>query len=210
MANVYTPAPNGFNPVQLLGGRPYAGATRSIPIASGYAQNVGNGDLVSIAADGTVVRVDTSSGAKVAFAVAPVGIFLGCSYTDPSLKYKVFKQYWPTGTVAADAQAIIADDPDIIMQSSLVNGSGVAYTSSGATMADLGQNVGYYQPSTPVNTATGNSAVAVNYASHNTTATLPFRIIAIVPESILSDGTYGAVQVIYNFGLHQYRQATGV
>lgn len=50
----------------------------------------------------------------------------------------------------------------------------------------------------------------MNYASHATTSTLPFRVIALVPESILTDGTYSEVLVSYNFGLHFYRQATGI
>lgn len=200
----------GFLPSNLIGGQVYAGAVRQIPIASGYAQNIGFGDLVTYTTDGTIVRVDTSSGAKTAFAAAPIGIFLGCSYTDPNLKYYVNKQYWPTGTVAADAMAVVCEDPDIVLRAALTNGSGTLYTSSGATQAVVGENVGYYQSSTLVNTATGNATTSVNFASHATTSTLPFRVIAVVPESILTDGTYSEVLVTYNFGLHFYRQATGI
>ncbi len=200
----------GLQPANLIGGQVYAGAVRQIPIASGYAQNIGYGDLVAYTTDGTIVRVDTASGAKTAFAAAPIGIFLGCSYTDPNLKYFITKQYWPSGTVASDAYAVICEDPDIILRAALTNGSGTLYTASGATQAFVGENAGYYQPSTLVNTATGNATVSVNFASRNTTSTLPFRVIALVPESILTDGTYSEVLVTYNFGLHFYRQATGI
>lgn len=200
----------GLLPANLIGGQVYAGAVRQIPIASGYAQNIGYGDLVTYTTDGTIVRVDTSSGAKAAFAAAPLGIFLGCNYTDPNLKYFVTKQYWPSGTVASDALAVICEDPDIVLRAALTNASGVLYSASGATQAVVGENVGYYQPSTLVNTATGNSTVSINFASHNTTSTLPFRVIALVPESILTDGTFSEVLVTYNFGLHFYRQATGI
>lgn len=200
----------GLQPANLIGGQVYAGAVRQIPIASGYAQNIGYGDLVTYTTDGTIVRVDTASGAKAAFAAAPIGIFLGCSYTDPNLKYFITKQYWPSGTVASDAMAVICEDPDIILRAALTNGSGTLYSASGITQASVGENVGYYQPATLVNTATGNSTVSVNFASHATTSTLPFRVIAIVPESILTDGTYSEVLVTYNFGLHFYRQATGI
>lgn len=200
----------GLLPSNLIGGQVYAGAIRQIPIASGYAQNIGYGDLVTYTTDGTIVRVDTASGAKAAFAAAPIGIFLGCSYTDPNLKYYINKQYWPSGTVASDALAVICEDPDIVLRAALTNASGVLYSSSGATQAVVGENVGYYQPSTLVNTATGNSTVSINYASHATTNTLPFRVIALVPESILTDGTFSEVLVTYNFGLHFYRQATGI
>ena len=209
MASVFNPGPTGFLPVNLLGGRVYSGATRTIPIASGYAQNIGFGDLVTIASSGTIERVDTSSGAKVAFASAPVGIFVGCNFTDPTLKYKLFDQNWVSGTVASDAVAVIVDDPDAVFQVTLTNGSGTQYTASAATQSNVGNNIGYYQPSTLVNAA-GNSTVSGNLASANTTSTLPWRIVAVVPESALSDGTFTQVQVIYNFGLHFYRQATGI
>jgi hypothetical protein len=209
MASVFNPGPTGFLPVNLLGGRVYSGATRSIPIASGYAQNIGFGDLVTVSSDGVITRVDTSSGAKTAFAAAPVGIFVGCSYTDPTLKYKLFDQNWTSGTVASDAVAVVVDDPDAVFEVTLTNGSGTQYTASAATQSNVGNNIGYYQPSTLVNAA-GNSTVSGNLASANTTSTLPLRIIAVVPESALSDGTFTRVQVIYNAGLHFYRQATGI
>ena len=40
--------PYGFLPNTLEGGRVYAGATRYLPIASGYAKNIGYGDAVSL------------------------------------------------------------------------------------------------------------------------------------------------------------------
>ena len=209
MSSVFNPGPTGFLPVNLLGGRVYSGATRTIPIASGYAQNIGFGDLVTISSSGTIERVDTASGAKAAFASAPVGIFLGCSFTDPTLKYFLNDQNWVSGTVASDAKAVIVDDPDAVFQVTLTNGSGTQYTASAATQSNVGNNIGYYQPSTLVNAA-GNSTVSGNLASANTTSTLPWRIVAVVPESALSDGTFTQVQVIYNFGLHFYRQATGI
>ena len=209
MASVFNPGPSGFLPVNLLGGRVYSGATRSIPIASGYNQNIGFGDVVTISSDGVITRVDTTSGAKAAFASSPIGIFVGCSFTDPTLKYKLFDQNWTSGTVASDAVAVVVDDPDAVFQITLTNASGAQYTASAATQSNVGNNIGYYQPSTLVNAA-GNSTVSGNLASANTTSTLPLRIVAVVPESVLSDGTFTQVQVIYNAGLHFYRQATGI
>lgn len=210
MPSVFNPGPSGFLPVNLLGGRVYAGATRNIPIASGYAQNIGFGDLISLDANGQAVRVDTASGAKAAFALKPIGIFLGCSYSQSSgLKYKLNAQNWVSGTTASDAYAVVVDDPDAIFQITLTNASGVQYTASAATQSNVGNNIGYYQPATLVN-ASGNSTVSLDLTSANTTSTLPFRIVSVVPESALTDGTFTQVQVIYNFGLHFYRQATGI
>ena len=201
---------SGFNPVNLIGGQVYAGAVRQLPIASAYAENIGFGDLVGISG-GYIVRVNASGSAVTQSTfptVKPIGVFLGCSYTDPNLKYYVNKQYWPTGTVASDAMALISEDPEIVMQVTVTN-AGTAYTSGAATVATVGKNIGYYQPATAVNTSTGNSAVSANLASAATTATLPFRVIDVVKESALSDGTYAQVLVSYQLGVHFYRQTTG-
>mgnify|MGYP003340128973 CR=1 FL=1 len=112
------------------------------------------------------------------------------------------------GTVASDAMALICEDPEAVLQVTLTN-AGTAYTSGAATVAAVGKNIGYYQPATAVNTSTGNSAVSANFASAATTATLPFRIIDVVKESALSDGTFAQVLVSYQLGVHFYRQTTG-
>ena len=210
--------PNGLVPVNLIGGQVYAGAIRQIPIASGYAQNIGAGDFVTYTTDGTIVRVDTASGAKAAFAAAPVGIFLGAQYTqNTGLKYPLWGQYWASGTtIAADSEnlgygwAYVCEDPDAIFVATVSNGSGTLYTSGGATQANVGENVGYYVGSGLVNTTTGNSLVTVNLASAATTNTLPLRIVDVVRSTALSDGTYQQVLVTYNAGFHFYRQSTGI
>jgi hypothetical protein len=204
-------APAGFLPVNLIGGRVFNQAIRQIPIASGYAQNIGFGDLVTYTTDGTIIRVDTTSGAKASFAAAPVGIFLGCEYSQSTgLKYFVTPQYWASGTTASDAKALVCEDPDAIFLITVTNASGVAYTSGGATQANVGQNIGYYEPSTLVNTTTGNSTVSANLASAATTNTLPLRIVDVVKETALSDGTFQQILVTYNAGFHFYRQTTGI
>lgn len=210
-------APYGLKAVNRVDGLPYAGAIRQIPIASGYAQNIGYGDFVTYTTDGTIVRVDTAAGAKAAFAAAPVGIFLGCQYSqNTGMKYMLDSQYWPTGTtIAADATnygygwAFVCEDPDAIFMATVSN-AGTLYTSGGATQANVGENVGYYVGTGLVNTTTGNSLVTVNLASAATTNTLPLRIIDIDRSTALSDGTYQRVLVSFNAGLHFYRQATGI
>ena len=210
--------PSGLVPVNLLGGRVYSGAIRQIPIASGYAQNVGHGDFVTYTTDGTIVRVDTTSGAKATFATPPVGIFLGCQYTQATgLKYPLWSQYWPTGTtIGADYEnygygwAYVCEDPDAIFVATVSDSSGNLLTSSAATQANVGENVGYYVKTGLVNTTTGDSLVTVNLSSAATTNTLPLRIVAVVRSTALSDGTYQQVLVTFNAGFHFYRQTTGI
>ena len=204
--------PYGFKPINLEGGRVYSGATRKLPIASGYAQNIGYGDLVILQADGTIARLDITTGAKAAFANPVIGIFLGCSYSqDSGLKYSLWSQSWTSGTVASNAYAIIADDPNVLFQV-LVTNAGTAYTASGATAADVGANLGYYQAagtsSALINTATGDSVVSANLASKATTATLPFRVVDVVPDTALSDGTFQEIIVAYTPPSMAVTQAT--
>ena len=44
--------PYGLKPMNLIGGQSYAGSTREIKIASGYAVNIYTGSIVSIVAAG--------------------------------------------------------------------------------------------------------------------------------------------------------------
>lgn len=190
-------APYGLVPVNRLDGLPYAGATRSFKIASGYATSIFKGDAVALVTGGTVER-DTFDAA-----MTPVGVFMGCSYTDPTLKYKVFSSYYPASTVASDIEAVVVDDPNVVFK--------VAVVSSGTTigdlaLTDLGANVAGVNNAG--STATGNSACAISDTSA-TTATLPFRIIGLVEETKNSSGGYTEAYVKWNAG-HQYNNTTGI
>ena len=191
--------PYGLKPVNLIGGLPFAGATRQIPIASGYATSVFAGDLVKLASDGTL---NIDSGTTTA---TPVGVFLGCSYTNPATKQKLFAQYYPASTVAADIVAYVADDPNTLFKVAVVSGTtvvaSVGRTAVGANMS-LVQNAGL--------TATGNSQVAVLSSSVATTNTLPIRVIDVVPETATGADAFVELIVKINAGMHQYNNATGV
>jgi hypothetical protein len=163
-------APYGLRPVNLIGGQPYAGSTRMIPISSGFASNVFYGQPVGVASGVlTAASMATSTGANGA-----VGVFAGCSYTDPNLGYKLFRQSWPTGTVAADAIAYVVDDPDVVMQ--IQHAGTVANTAIGLNVAMTATTGG--------STSTGNSTFSATGAPA-VTATLPLRIVGFVegPDS---------------------------
>jgi len=199
MAYPTVSAPYGLKPVNLIGGQVFAGATRNIPIASGYATGIFNGDLVKLSSDGVIVK-DTGTATAT-----PVGVFVGCSYTDPVLKYQLFSQQYPAGTVASDIQAIVVDDPDTLFKVAVVSGTtvidGVGQTVVGNNMS-LVQNAG--------DTNTGDSKVAVLSSSAATTNTLPVRVIAGVAETVDAAGDFTEVIVKWNWGMHQYQNATGV
>jgi len=170
-----TASPYGLRPVNLIGGQPYAGSTRLIKINNAYAANIFYGQAVSINSSGVLIA---DTGTSNVAATGTVGVFVGCTYTDPNLKYKIFKQYWPTGTVATDAYAYVVDDPDVVMQ---------VQADDAVTQAALGANIGL--STFAGDTATGNSETSADVASINTTATLPLRIVGFVdgPESAVGD-----------------------
>lgn len=199
MAYPTVDAPYGLKPINLIGGQVFAGATRQIPIASGYATNLLNGDVVKLVSDGTLEK-DTGT-----TTATPVGVFLGCKYTDPNLGYELYSQYYPANTVASDIVAYVADDPDQLFKVAVVSGTtvvaGVGRTVVGNNMS-LVQNAG--------STTTGNSKVAVLSGSAATTNTLPIRVIDVVPDTATAANTYVELIVKWNWGMHQYQNATGV
>jgi hypothetical protein len=198
MAYPAVAAPYGLIPVNLIGGQVFAGSTRYFPIASGYATDIGFGDLVKLAS-GTINK-DTGT-----TTATPVGVFMGCTYTNPSTKQKLFAQNWPASTVASDAQAIVCDDPNALFKAALVSGTTVIAGYSYASL--VGKNVSLVQNA--VNTTTGDSKVALLGSSAATTNTLPIRVIDVVRETVDTSGNFTEVIVKINAGMHQYNNATG-
>ena len=209
MAYPTVDAPYGLVPVNLIGGQPYAGSTRQMKIASGYATDIFNGDVVKRAADGTIEK---ETGTATVTATGVIGVFVGCTYTDPNTEQKVFKQYYPASTVASDIQAYVVDDPDACFKVAVVSSgttiAGTGYTSIGSNAA-LVQNSG--------STTTGNSKVAINGIA--TTLSLPMRIVDVVEETTDTSGNYTEVIVKWNApyensnvatGGHAYMVATGL
>ena len=195
--------PYGLKAVNLIGGQPYAGSTRQIKIASGYGTNIFNGSIVAIVAGGTIEIVTTNGDNSTPFPAGTIGVFVGCTYTDPSTGNITFKQNWPTGTVASDAMAYIVDDPDVVFQ---VQADGAV------TQADLGQNVhlAAVQYTNTGDTTTGNSTSAVS-ATTAVTSGFAFRIVDFVdaPGSTIGDA-YTDLLVKFNPDSHSYTNKTGI
>lgn len=195
-----TAAPYGLRPINLIGGQVFAGSTRQIKIASGYGANIFFGDIVAIGVDGTIVKVTNVGTNADQFPAGTVGVFVGCTYTDPNLKYKLNAQYWPTGTVASDAMAYVVDDPDTLFQ---------IQADDAVTQTMLGSNFGVNQ--TAGSTTTGDSKISLDVATRNTTNTIALRLVDFVngPFSTVGDA-YTDCIVKFNFGIHTYYNGTGV
>ena len=174
MAYPTVSAPYGLKPVNLIGGQVFAGSTREVPIQYGSSVSIYYGDFVRVIR-GNAMRLSITTDGT---AQGMVGVFLGCSYTNPLTKQKTFSQYWPGGTLAGDAVAIVCDDPDTVFKA-VVCSSGSTVASGSYAM--IGQNYGVLDNTG--STATGNSAVALAYSATLTTSTLPCRVVGVVPDT---------------------------
>jgi len=201
MAYPTVSAPYGLKPVNLIGGQVFAGATRQMEIASGYATNIFYGDLVKRVAAGTIEK-DTGTATAT-----PCGVFLGVSFTNASTGQVQQQQFYPASQSIKSGTkifAVVADDPDTLFQVAVVSattaitGVGISAIGNNSTLV---QNAG--------STTTGNSAVAIT-ATTAVTASLPIRIIDVVRDTETTADNFPEVIVKINFGMHQYNNATGV
>lgn len=197
MAYPSVSGPYGLVPINLIGGQVFASATRLIPIATNSSTAIYFGDVVKLSSTGTL---DKDTGTNSA---TPVGVFLGCSYTDP-VYGKTFRQSYGGTTNISDVVAYVQDDPDALFKVAVVSsGTTISYV----TRANVGENAVLVQNAG--NTITGDSKVAIS-ATTNTTSTWPVRIIDVIPETQSSAGSYTEVVVKWNQGMHQYLNPTGV
>ena len=199
MAYPTVDGPYGFHPINLIGGQVFAGQIRHIPIASGSGTSIFVGDVVRLNTGGTLSRVSTTDSATDA-----VGIFMGCQFTNPTTKQLLQQQYYPASTVASDIVGFVADDPDTYFKVAVLSNS---TTIGGMTQTDIGNNVAILV--TAGSTTTGDSKEGVS-ATTGTTTTLPFRVIAGVPETVNASGSFTEVIVKWNMGVHTYYSSAAV
>lgn len=192
MAYPTVSAAYGFKPINELNGLPYAGAIRQIPIARNYGTAIFNGDLVEFAA-GVINITGMSTSTTTSARAGQVGVFVGCSYTNPSTGQKLFAQYYPGSILANDITAFVVDDDRAVFKAVMLGQtsslSNTATTVGYASENFVGTNV-YFVGGTAGSANTGNSAVGVSggcptNGTGNTriTTALPFRIVGIVPET---------------------------
>lgn len=198
----------GMVPVNLIGGRPFAGSTRMLPIAAGYATSIFFGDVVKLVSDGTIAKdVGTAT-------LTPIGVFMGVSYLDATYGI-TFRQSWTASTTPGGSQLAIAyvcDDPFAVFK---IQGS------AAMTQTMLFNNAGVVQGAGVA--TSGNSGVTLDVSTVATTNTLPLRIVGwagnnVTPgiaagtaqECIAPSDSFPDVLVTWNAGMHAYQNATGV
>jgi hypothetical protein len=181
MAYPVVNAPYGLKPINLIGGQVFAGSTREYPIPYGYATSIFYGDIVGLTR-GNVQRLSVSTGT----AGTVTGVFLGCSYTNPTTKQKQFAQYWPASTTAGDAVAIVCDDPDTVFKA-VVCSSGTTVASGARAM--IGQNLAMINNTGNVNTGDSANALLAPSDTPATTDALPVRVLGLVPDTVVTLGS---------------------
>ena len=190
--------PYGLIPINRIDGMPYAGAIRQIPVAAGFGTAIFDGDTVVINSDGFLVKSTTTDSGNI------VGVCMGGQYVNSSGQ-TVQAQYIPAlaSTSTNLAYAYIVDDPMALFK--------VAVVTSGTTMGTAGRTVVGSNLALVLNagnTSTGNSAFAVTLTGAGTTATIPIRVIDVVPETATAADTY--TELLVKINTHQYNNTTGV
>ena len=188
--------PFGARPVSSLVSCAYNAKITHYKIKNAYGTDIFYGDFVKWADDNPNTTIQKDTGTT---ACTPIGVFLGCAYTDPSTGQFTPNQYYPASTAADDIVAYVASDPFIVMQ---------MQSDETLNQDDLGKNVAVVQ--TAGSTAIGTSRNAIDGSTAATTATLPLKIIDFVdgPDSEIGD-SFTDVLVMFNVG-HQLLNTTGI
>lgn len=197
MAYPQVSAPYGLKARNEIGGLPYAGSTRMIPIAAGYAANLFYGDIVQLSGGTIVAGSYTPATSPTTPIAGTIGVFVGCEYTNPGTLQKLRAQYFPAGTLAQDAVAYVIDDPRTVFVAAVGSQatSTLSNTSSGmgfVNPAFIGTNM-YPLSGTAGSTYSGDSYVAVSggvvtNGTGNTrvTAAAPLRVVGLITDSVVA------------------------
>lgn len=188
--------PMGARPVGSLVSCAYNAKITHYKIKNAYATNIFYGDFVKWADDNPNTTIQKDTGTTT---LTPIGVFLGCAYTDPTTGQFTTNQYYPASIAADDIVAYVASDPFLVMQ---------MQSDEALDQDDLGKNVGVVQ--TAGSTSIGTSRNAIDGSTSATTNTLPLKIVDFVdgPDSEIGDAKTD-VLVMFNVG-HQLLNTTGI
>lgn len=166
--------PNGFTP-HKHGRGGVIRYSEEYTIASGLAANIFSGDPVKMTGTGRNITVCAAGDTTI-------GIFAGCRYTNAQGE-PIFSPYWATGTVAADAKAMVYDDPSIEFE---VQADGAFVEADVGNKADFVAGTG--------NTRTGRSAFELDSSDIGTGDGL--LILGLVDRPDNAYGTNAKVRVL--------------
>jgi hypothetical protein len=194
-------APYGFKAVNRVDGLPYAGATLQYPLTTGTA--IYNGDTVKIVAGGTI----SVSGATTSGTI--IGTFVGCQYVNSSGQ-TVQAQYYPGSGVTNPIGYIVVDPTAAFKVAVTTTGNTSVVT--GANITIVGTNVATAYGAGSTTTGDSGSSVVLPANAAGNATTLPFRVVAVVPDTAYanSTGTLFYPEVIVKINNPQLTALTGV
>ena len=196
MAYPTVSAPYGFKPVNRFDGLPYAGATQLYPVTSGQA--VYYGQVVQFVNGGTISPV-----ADIHGTISAVGVCVGVQYVN-SLGQTVQAQYAPSSGVTS-VYAYVVNDPAAEFKVA-VTGNNQTITPVAATIL----NTNVLGVTGTGSATTGDINSSIDGTSANSTATYPFRVVGLVPDTVdPTTGYYSEVLVKFNGTYHQQLSTTG-
>jgi hypothetical protein len=206
MAYPSVTAPYGLVPINSVDGKPYAGATRQLPIASTYNTAIFNGDIVALVDGGTIALSGVAADSTGSAANYTYGVFVGVQYVNAQGQ-TVQAQYYPGNAAATSAVAYVVDDPMAAFKVAVVHANSVVTT---VNRSIVGVNMAVQQESPQGNTTTGNSNTGVLVATNDAgnVATLPVRVVSVIPETATSATAF--TEVVVKLNNPQILRATGL
>ena len=179
----------GLKPVRTLGGTSNFTANE-YDIANNASGAIYQGSPVITTAAGGIA-IATASSTNI------VGVFAGCSYTDPTSGDQIFSNYYPGSIAADDIKAQVYDDPNIVFEIQCDGTMAVASVNANADTTSTGNG----------STTTGVSQAEISATVG--TATAQLRVIGISKDPDNNDTASANTNVYVLINEHAYRTTTG-
>jgi hypothetical protein len=161
-------------------------------IAANYNTSIFQGDLVTVATNGTIVRVAAGDGALI------LGVFNGVQYNDPTTGKPVWSNYYPASTNVAGIEAFIIDAPHAVYE---------VQADAAMPITDLFGNFDIVD-ATAGSTASGISNTELDVTTGATTAGLPLKAIDISTDPENSDTATANTNVMVVINNHLFSAGT--
>jgi hypothetical protein len=180
--------PYGLVPVNLMGGIPFAGSTRMIPIAQNYGSNIFNGDVVGLSGGNAVITPYNANSSSAAAAGNIVGVFLGTQYPGTSPIFgNLQAQYYAASNNQSGMIAYVMDNPTALFKACVL----AQAQGSANTQANTSTTVGYMSPrfvgtnaflvaGNTGSTTTGNSAMGISGGNPTVSSSVAGNIVQTV------------------------------
>jgi len=204
MAYPSVTAPYGLVPINSVDGKPYAGATRQLPIASTYNTPIYNGDIVALVDGGTIAVSGVTNDSTSSAANYTYGVFVGVQYVNAQGQ-TIQAQYYPGNAAASSAIAYVVDDPMAAFKVAVVFANSVVTT---VNQSVVGINMAIDQGTGSATTGNSGFGVLVPTDNLGNAATLPVRAVSVIPET--ATGTNAFTEVVVKLNNPQILRTTGI